>query len=87
MAQTFYGLRITVSPDIPKMQLAAGDYVTPEFRKEIDAWLLSFFGVTNLVPDGVCYAIKTGPVKGYEDEDSFIMNPRTFAILKKGKSP
>lgn len=68
------GLKVFVSPDIPKMKLAPGDYVTPAFRADIDAWLLSFFGVTNLMEDGVCTVSET--------LSSVWMNPRTYAQLK-----
>ncbi len=70
----FEGLSINVIPDTPKMKLSPGDYVTPEFRKEIDEWMVSFFGVTNLVPDGttlISNAIGT-----------IWMNPRTFSQLQ-----
>jgi hypothetical protein len=72
--QSLYGMKVVVSRDIPKMKLADGDYVTPEFRQEIDAWLLEFFGVTNLLPDG--------QVLSMQSANSVYMNPRTFAQFK-----
>lgn len=71
----FAGLNVIVTPDTPKMKLGAGDYVTPEFRVEIDAWLLSFFGTTNLVPDGQ-YLVA-------EKLRQIYMNPRTLVSFKK----
>ena len=62
-----------ITPDIPKMKLAPGDYITPEFRKEIDEWLVSFFGVTNIVPDGKTMIL--------ENPGIVWMNPRTFKQL------
>lgn len=70
---TFNGMRVTISPDQPKMKLAPGDYVTPEFREEIDRWLLEFFGVTNLIPDG----------QVYQAGDYLMMNQRTWRNVKE----
>ncbi len=57
------------------MQLSPGDYVTPDFRAEIDAWLKSFFGVSNLIPDGIS---NVSEVLGM-----VWMNPRTYDTFKK----
>ena len=78
----FQGMRIQVSPDIPKMTLAKDVMVSPEFRAEIDAWMLGFFGVTNILPDGQIYHMPGMHL--------LTMNPRTFAALKqtvKGQQP
>lgn len=72
--QSLFGIKIVIAPDRPKMQLAPGDYVTPEFRKEIDAWLVEFFGMTNLIPDGEILSIP--------NHGAVHMNPRTFAKVK-----
>lgn len=72
--QTLNGIRVFVTPDIPKMKLGPGDYVTPAFRAEMDEWLLQFFGTTNLVEDGKCYHMLL--------EDAVSMNPRTYAKLR-----
>ena len=50
--QTLFGMRIQISPDVPKMTLSKDVPVSPEFRVEIDKWMLGFFGTTNIVPDG-----------------------------------
>ena len=69
-----YGMKIIVTPDLPKMKLAPGDYITPEFRQEIDAWLLGFFGTNNLLEDG--QSIFSQPT------NTVFMNPRTCAKLR-----
>lgn len=71
---SIYGVQILVTPDVPKMQLAPGDYITPEYRREIDAWLIEFFGTTNLLADG--------QVAGSELMGKAWMNPRTYAQFK-----
>lgn len=70
-----YGYEVHVTHDIPKLQLAPGDYVSPEYRKEIDAWLIDLLGYTNLVPDG--------QVITSEVYHTFHMNPRTYQKLKE----
>lgn len=50
--QTLYGMKVIIIPDKPKMQLSEGCPVTNAFRKEINAWMLEFFGTTNIIPDG-----------------------------------
>ena len=71
----FSCLDVVVSPDLPKMKLGLGDYVTPEFRKEIDDWLLVFFGTYNLIPDDQSFVSQTN--------NTVWMNPRTYAALKE----
>ncbi|MGC4396003.1 hypothetical protein [Hydrogenophaga sp. T2] len=66
------GVKVVVSPDLPKMVLSQDVPVTDEFRREIDAWMLDFFGTWNMLPDGECYT--AGAV--------VYMNPRTFARLR-----
>lgn len=68
---TLFGFKVIVTPDFPKMTLGPGDYVTPEYRKEIDAWLLSFFGTINVVDDGKSIVSIVGNL--------ISMNPRTYA--------
>ncbi len=72
------GMRVYISPDIvhPKMQLSEDCPVTPDFRAEVNAWMLEFFGTVteNLVPDNqVMVCEKTGAI---------YVNPRTFARLE-----
>ncbi len=63
-----------VTPDQPKMKLSPGDYVTPAFRAEMDAWLRAFFGTTNALKDGeYIHALI---------EDAVYMNPRSYDRLR-----
>ena len=71
---TLYGMKVVVSEDKPKMKLAPGDYVTPEFLKEIDQWLVEFFGYTSLVPDGQVMVMQT--------HNTVLVNQRTYAKLR-----
>jgi len=71
--QTLYGLRVAICAELPKMKLAPGNYVTPAYRAEIDAWLVDFFGTTPLLPDG--QVVRFG--------DIISMNLRTFIKVKK----
>lgn len=74
----YSGMKVFVLPDHPKMRLGPGDYVTPAFRAEIDAWLLDFFGTTNFLGDGEVIQTPFG----------LHMNPHTFYKLKDAsKSP
>lgn len=66
------GARVYVTPDLPKMKLSPECPVTPDFRVEMDAWLLSFFGVSNTVPDG----------QGYQLFGDLYMNPRTWSQVR-----
>lgn len=68
------GMKVFVTPDLPKMKLASGDYVTPEFRAEIDAWLLTFFGTTNTVPDD--------EARVSQAFGQIWLNPRTYDRLR-----
>lgn len=69
---TFNGLKVYVQPDQPKMQLSqrVKEVLSPEFAAETDAWMRSFFGMTNLLPDGQ-YLLS--------EQFGFVsMNPRTY---------
>lgn len=79
--QTIYGMRIFITADHPKMQLSEDCPVTPAFREEMNKWMLEFFGVKNLVPDGrVVYA--PSPVWGETNQVAY-MNQRTYNRLLK----
>lgn len=72
-------MSVIVAPDRPKMTLM--DEVIPGvvswppgFKEKMDAWMLSFFGTTNLLKDGE--VMKMG-------EHSLYVNPRTFVTLKQ----
>lgn len=49
------GLQVNIVKDRPRMQLSEDCPVTEEFRAETNAWMVSFFGTTCNVPDGVVY--------------------------------
>lgn len=68
------GFQVIVSPDRPKMQLSKDCPVTDDFRREINMWMLSFFGTTNLVPDGQYIVL--------QEHKQVVMNPRTYAEFK-----
>lgn len=69
------GYTIRVSPDFPKMQLSIDCPVTPEFREETNAWMIRFFGMDNLIPDGEVYVMETLRI--------IQMNPRTYDRLQR----
>lgn len=67
------GVPLHVVNDHPKMTLYSeplpGVAWPPGFKAEMDAWMLRFFGVTNLVKDG----------EVLNASGRIYMNPRTFA--------
>jgi hypothetical protein len=67
------GCKIIVTQDQPKMVLSDDCPVTPEFRAEINLWMLGFFGMSNLIEDG--QAKKVG--------NTLMMNPRTYLAFKE----
>lgn len=71
---TLLGLRVYVTPDVPKMQLSKDVPVSPDFRREIDAWLIELLGYTNILGDD---AILMSEVMG-----TIHCNPRNYARLK-----
>jgi len=75
--QTFYGMRIVVRKDQPKMQLSARvcEVLAPDFIAETNAWMLSFFGTQNLLTDGEYLLDKTNNI--------IYMNPRSYIMLRE----
>lgn len=73
------GLTIQISPDRPKMQLSERvcEVLAPDFIAETNAWMLGFFGIYNLVPDG----------QAYQTGHTVIVNPRTYAALRAATPP
>lgn len=69
------GYYVRVSADFPKMQLSIDCPVTPEFRDETNAWMIRFFGMDNLIPDGEVFIMETLRI--------IQMNPRTYARLER----
>lgn len=66
-------LKIVVNDTrFPKRTLAKDVPVSPDFRVEVDKWMLEFFGSTPLIPDGTMYAMQ-----GMQ-----VCNAKTFAMIK-----
>lgn len=72
MKSDLNGYNVMVTPDLPKMKLSDDCPVTPEFRAEINAWMVVFFGTTNIIADGQMIT---------EGRNLFV-NPRTYSMLK-----
>lgn len=83
-ASNLFGMRVIVSPDIPRytlperLELPCGHTIEwPEgFRAEFNDWAHSFLGTTNPVPDGDVLVLGVLG-KAY-------CNPRTFARIMGG---
>jgi hypothetical protein len=75
--RTFQGMKIVISPDYPKMTLSE-ELIPgivpwpPGFKKEMDDWMLSFFGTANLLKDDI--VIYTS--------NTIYTNPRSYVKLK-----
>ena len=74
--QQFNGLKIQISPDLPKMQLSEDCPVSDEFRADINDWMKQFFGYSNIIEDGQILTTFA------EQQQLLIMNPRTYALFK-----
>lgn len=77
---TFGGYRVFVSPDLPRMQLGerVKEFLTPEQIADHNAWMLQFFGTSNLLGDDVVLR-----------DDMFMalhMNPRVYPKFIKANS-
>ncbi len=72
----YHGLpfRVTVSPDVPKIQISEDCPLTDVFRAEMNAWCLSFFGTTNSVADNEVIVV---------GGSTLVVSPRTFNRLSK----
>lgn len=46
------GYKVVISRPMPRMQLSDKVPVTDEFRAEINAWMIGFFGMRSLIPRG-----------------------------------
>lgn len=71
------GVALYVLPDTPRMQLSPECPVTEDFRAEMNAWMVDFFGTTNVLRDGHIY-IDMGTKRHY-------CNPRTLAALQSAE--
>lgn len=65
------GVPIRVMPDTPKLRLSNQVTVSPQFRKEFDAWLLEMFP-SNILRDNEVIGVG----------GALLMNPRTWAKVK-----
>lgn len=74
--QKIFGVKVIISPDRPKMQLSARvkEVLAPAFITETNAWMLGFFGTTNLLTDGQYLILDRG--------NAVTMNPRTYEMLR-----
>lgn len=76
---------IIMVPDQPKFQISPDCPLTTEFRAEMNAWCLSFFGTTNYIADDEIISSNTTFGK------FMYVNPRTYeklkAIFEKTKQP
>lgn len=75
--ETCFGLKVFISPDVPKMQLSARvkEVLSPECISETNAWMLGFFGTENALDDG---QVITSQMFGFIQ-----MNPRTYREFRK----
>ncbi len=55
----WYGYSVRIAKTWPKMVLASDVTVSPEFRAEINQWMLSFFGEDCLVKQGEVIVMET----------------------------
>ena len=67
------GYTVRITPDTPRVQLSEKVTVSQQFRDQINAWLAEFFGVTNILSDGV--VMRT--------ENILFMNPRTHKWVQE----
>jgi hypothetical protein len=70
--QNILGYKVHINPlldNMPKMQLSieARRVVTPEFAREMDKWMLEFFGTKDEI---------------YATVDSLMMGPKSYAKMK-----
>ena len=72
---SLFGLEVHVAPDLPRMRLSEDCPCTPEYRAELNAWMLEFFGTTNPLDDGQVLDV-TWPTR------RLVMNLRTLAKLQ-----
>lgn len=70
----FKGLQVFVVKDTPRMQLSEDCPVTPAMREETNAWMRDFFGMTNVLADGLAYHDV--------HRNCLFCNPRTMASIR-----
>lgn len=79
--QTYMGLPVYITGDMPKMQLSRSvcEVLKPDFVREMNTWLLEFFGTANLLKDG---EIIFNDGAAFRTGGSLHMNARTFEQLR-----
>lgn len=80
------GRSIYVVPDRPRMVLSKECVPgkvpwPPGFKEQMDAWMLEFFGTTNLLADMQVLQTDMRRLAGLPD--GLFMNPRTYEALRK----
>lgn len=76
---TILGMRVFINKGFPKVQCSS-EFVrlqSPELVEKTNAWMASFFGYENLIPDGQVYQCKI--------TNTLIMNQKTFDKIQKNK--
>ena len=71
--QYWNGYRVCLTKDAPVRQLALDVPVSEDVRKSVNAWMVEFFGTTNMVPDGQVLVMEEGK--------AMWMSARTWACL------
>jgi hypothetical protein len=67
------GLKMVKAPLYPKMTLAKDVMVSPQFREEINAWMLGFFGTTCLLERGTSWVL--------EHQGTIVLHPDDYAAI------
>jgi hypothetical protein len=73
MPMMLNGLKMVEAPTFPKMTLAKDVAVSPEFREEIDTWMLEFFGTTCLLERGKAWVL--------EHQRTVVLHPDDYGAL------
>lgn len=69
--KSIFGFNIIEAPRRPKMQLSEDCPVTDDFRKEINAWMIEFFGYDDTIKIGTAYMFG----------NNLVMRPETAVML------
>ena len=72
----FCGYQVIKAQVFAKMRLAEDVTVSPEFRDEMNAWMLQFFGATCVVERGNCLFM--------EDQKTIVVHPDDYEVLRIG---
>lgn len=69
------GLKMVIAPVFPKMTLSKSVTVSPEFREEMDAWMLEFFGTTCLVERGQTWVL--------QQQGTIVLHPDDYVAIRQ----